>query len=100
MLLVDAKSLVRLLNRQSTRALEAAIGACIGRTHYEVTVEHLLAALLEDAHADVATLFLHFDVDVIALGRRIERTLGALRSGNSGKPVFSLLLLEWFQDAH
>src|SRR5262252_3025370 len=100
MLLVEAKSLLRTLNRHSTHALEAAIGACIGRGHYEITVEHMLAALLEDAHADVAMILQFYTVDAAQLKRRVDRTLDAVRAGNPGKPVFSPLLLEWFQDAH
>jgi len=99
MLLVEAKSLLRTLNRHCTHALEAAIGACIGRGHYEITVEHMLAALMEDAQSDVAMILQFYGVDAAMLKRRVDRTIDSLRGGNPGKPVFSPLLLEWIQDA-
>src|SRR5262245_38770900 len=99
MLLVEAKSLLRTLNRHCTHGLEAAIGACIGRGHYEITVEHMLAALLDDAHADAAMILQFYGIDGAMLKRRVDRTIDSLRGGNPGKPVFSRLLLEWIQDA-
>src|SRR5215471_18182386 len=100
MLLVEAKSLLRTLNRHSTHALEAAIGACIGRGHYEITVEHLLAGLMAEASADVAMILQFYSVDAGRLQRSVDGTLDALKGGNPGKPVFSRLLMEWIQDAH
>ena len=42
MIRVQLKSLLKRLNRQITQALEAAAGLCVSRSHYEVTIEHLL----------------------------------------------------------
>src|SRR5262249_26862840 len=99
MLLVEAKSLLRTLNRHCTHALEAAIGACLGRGHYEVTVEHVLAALMDDASADLAMVLQFHSIDAARLRRRVDATIDGLRGGNPGKPVFATLLLEWIQDA-
>src|SRR6478609_1187521 len=99
MLSVEPRSLLRKLNPSTTRALEAAASACVSSRHYEVTVEHLLASLLDDSQSDVAKICLHFAVapDVVRAG--LLREVGNLRKGNAGKPVFSSLLLEWIQDA-
>jgi type VI secretion system protein VasG len=48
MITVDIKSLLNRMNAYCTHALEGAAGACVSRTHYEVTVEHYLSRLLEE----------------------------------------------------
>jgi type VI secretion system protein VasG len=99
MLLAEPRALLRKLNPTTTRALEAAATACIGARHYEVTVEHVVHALLEDLEADVAKIFEHYGIDLAHARGTIQRYVGELRSGNSGKPTFATLLLEWIQDA-
>ena len=59
----DLKSLVRRLNHQCTKALEASSGLCVNRSHYEVAPEHLLLELLEDPKADVQLVLKHFEID-------------------------------------
>ena len=99
MLSVEPRSLLNKLNSSCTRALEAAASACVSSRHYEVTVEHFFACLLDDSQSDVALVSQHFGVAPEALRARLLRELGNLRKGNAGKPVFSSLLLEWIQDA-
>jgi type VI secretion system protein VasG len=96
---VDLKALVGRLNRFCTRALEAAAGNCVSRTNYEVTVEHLLQALLEDTSADAQHILRSFEVDAGRVLKQLARDLDNLRSGNAGRPVFSPLLTNWFQGA-
>lgn len=99
MLTVDIKNLLNLLTAHCTRALEGAAGLCVSRTHYEVTVEHLLARLLEDPQGDLPLILRHFDVDPAAVIRGVEQTIERLNTGNGGKPVFSPVLIQWLQDA-
>ena len=99
MITVDIKSLLGRLNQYCTRALEAAAGYCVNRTNYEVTVEHLLAKIIEEPQSDLPMIFRHFDLDPGRVQKAIEETVQDFRSGNAGKPVFSPLLIELFQDA-
>jgi len=99
MIAVDIKSLLRRLNRFSTRSLEAAAGLCVSRSHYEVGVPHLLLQMSEDPAADVQTILRHFEIDPSRLQKALQRELESLRSGNAGKPVFSPALLEWVEQA-
>jgi len=99
MLTVDIKSLLALLNSLCTRALEGAAGLCVSRSHYEVTVEHLFAKLLEEPQGDLSLILRHFEIDPQTVQRMLERTLEEFHSGNTGKPVFSPLLIQWCQDA-
>ncbi len=99
MITVDIKTLLSRLNSSCTRALEGAAGLCVSRTHYEVTVEHLLAKVLEEPQMDVPLILRHFDLDPGRVKKTLDQDLEELRTGNAGKPVFSPLLLEWFQEA-
>ncbi len=99
MMLVEAKSIIKRLTKVCTAALEAAVVQCVNARHYEVTVEHLLLALLDDANSDIAFIVMHYDLDPARLRQVLQRSLSDLRSGNAGKPVFSPTMLEWMQDA-
>lgn len=99
MITVDIKSLLGRLNSYCTRCLEAAAGFCVSRTHYEVTVEHFLAKLLEEPQSDLPLIFRQFDLDPGRVQKAIEQTIEEFRTGNAAKPVFSPLLMELFQEA-
>jgi len=79
--------------------METAAGHCVSRAHYEVTVEHLLIKLVEDPQADIQLILRHFEIDPGKLGKAIDQTIDGFKTGNSGKPVFSPMLIEWFQEA-
>ena len=96
---VDLKRLVGRLNRFCTRALEAAAGNCVSRTNYEVTVEHMLQAMLEDPNADIQQALQKFEIDPGRVAKAIIRDIDGLKTGNAGRPVFSPLLTSWFQNA-
>lgn len=97
MLTVDLKALISRLNPHCSGALEGAAGLCVARGHYEVTVEHLLARLLDEPAGDLPLILRAFEVDAVAVKAGITRVLDELPAGNSGKPVFSPVLLEWLQ---
>lgn len=99
MITVDIKSLLGRLNTHCTRSLEAAAGLCVSRTHYEVTLEHMLLKLLENPQSDLSMILRYFEIDPSRLKKIIDRSLESLKSGNAAKPVFSPLLMDWFQEA-
>jgi type VI secretion system protein VasG len=99
MLVAEPRALFKKLTPTCTRALEAAAGACVTGQHYEVTVEHLIAALLDDGESDIATILNHYRVDRATVQGTIQRSIRDLRSGNAGKPTFSTLMLQLMQDA-
>lgn len=99
MITVDIKSLLERLNSYCTRCLEAAAGHCVSRTHYEVTVEHLISKLLEDVQSDLCLILRQFDIDSGRLRKEIDHSLEAFKTGNAAKPVFSPLLMDLFQEA-
>jgi len=89
MMNLEIKSLLNKMNSYCTGALEGAAGLCVSRTHYEVTVEHYLLKLLEDARSDAQLLLRQVDIDIGNLNRTLEQDLEQMPSGNNGKPVFS-----------
>ncbi len=96
---VDMRVLRRQLNNTCTRALEAAAGVCISRTHYEITVEHMLAPLLDIGTSDLRCICDYFKVDISKLRPALNRYLDELKVGNSGRPQFSPFLADWLSDA-
>lgn len=95
----DIKRLLQKLNEHTTLALEAAAGYCLTRSHYEVSLEHLLLKLLEDGSGDIPRILSHFDIEKGEVLRELHRTLEGFRTGNSGKPSFSPLLLQRIESA-
>jgi len=96
---VDLKRLLKRLNGFCTQSLEASAGLCVSRTHYEVTIEHLLLKLAEAEQADLALVLRHFGVDGGRLRKSLQQDLEKLKTGNAGRPVFSPLLIDWFREA-
>ena len=94
----DIRNLLQKLNEPTAVALEAAAGLCIDRGHYEVGPEHLLLALL-DRDSDVAAAVYNDTADGDAVREALARALDGYRSGNTGRPAFSPLLLDLVQQA-
>ena len=95
----NLKGLIARLNPYCTRALEGASGVCVNRSHYEVSIEHMLLQLLEDPQSDIPLLLAHFEIDAAQWVRQLQQELEGLKNGNPGKPVFSSALLHLFEDA-
>ncbi len=98
-MLVDHKSIIKRLTKNCTNALEAAIAQAQTGRHYEVTLEHVLLSLLDDANSDVAFIVSHYDLNPSQLRASLQHGLEDLRTGNSGRPTLSPTMMEWFQDA-
>lgn len=86
---VDMKGLIEKCNGFCTQALHSAAGYAVTHEHYEVTFEHFLLACLEEEHGDAPLLLSRSGCDVATLRRELQRSLSLLRSGNTGRPVFS-----------
>ena len=99
MFLVEYRALLKRLNPVCTRALEAAASHAIRLTHYEIGVEHLLLRLLEEPSGDVVAVYRSLHLSTTPLVRALQRGLEQRKRGNSGRPVFSPLLVAWLQDA-
>lgn len=96
---VDIKNLLSRLDATCKGALESAVGLAVARTDYEVRVEHLLLRLVEIEASDLACILRARGVDAGRVVRGIAHDLEGSRVGNTGRPVWSPILLEWLADA-
>ncbi len=99
MIAKDPKRLLAKLNDHLAQTLDAAAGFCLARTHYEVTIEHLLLKLLEDGKGDIPFILHRYSVDSNALWEGLVRGLESMRAGNSGRPFLSRTLWELLEAA-
>ena len=83
------KRLVGKLNGTSHRALEAAVGRCASRKHFEVEPLHWWLELFETADSDVARLCRRFEVDRSRVIHDLSRAVEGLASGNTRSPSFA-----------
>ena len=95
----DLQGLISRLNPYCTRALEAASGLCVNRSHYEVAMEHILLQLMEDPQADIHLVLRHFEIEPSDWIKQLQQQIENLKDGNPGKPVFSSTLLSLIKDA-
>jgi type VI secretion system protein VasG len=86
---IDLKQLVQRLNSTCRRALEAAAGACVSRTNYNVEIEHWLAKLLEEDNSDLVAIFRRFEIDRSRVSAAVTRAIDGFKTGNSRPPALS-----------
>jgi type VI secretion system protein VasG len=96
---VELKSLLRKMNAYSSSALENAAGLCVGRSHYEVTVDHVMLKLVDSPDADIQAILRHFEIEPTRVIGALQHNVESLKAGNTGKPVFSPLLAKWMEEA-
>jgi type VI secretion system protein VasG len=92
-------TLIAKLNPTCRQAALLAANNCLARGHYEVDLEHLLLALLEEPASDVTLVLRASRVDAHALRAHVERELQRLKTGNTRTPVFSKHLIDLLEQA-
>ncbi|KVT56120.1 type VI secretion system ATPase TssH [Burkholderia ubonensis] len=93
------KTLITKLNPLCRQAAQHAASACLARGHYEVDLEHLFLALLDEASGDLPLALRASRIDPHALRADLERELTRLKTGNTRTPVFSVHLIALFEQA-
>ncbi|WP_176060717.1 type VI secretion system ATPase TssH [Paraburkholderia sp. BCC1876] len=92
-------TLIAKLNPTCRQAALLAANNCLARGHYEVDLEHLLLALLDESASDVALVLRASRIDPHALRADLERELQRLKTGNTRTPVFSKHLIDLLEQA-
>ena len=97
---VTPKAMIAALNPTCKKALEAALGLCVSRTHFTAELEHWLLKLLDVPKADFAQMISAFGADPAQVRRELERELDKFKTGNSRNPdispdVFDLTTAAW-----
>ncbi|MGI9628440.1 MAG: type VI secretion system ATPase TssH, partial [Longimicrobiales bacterium] len=93
MMNVNLRSLISKLNHETRGAVEAAAGLCLGRTHYNVEIEHYLMKLLDVTDSDLVFILKHYGIDRSRLAAELTASLDQLKSGNARTPSLSPTLV-------
>ncbi|HEY4317369.1 MAG TPA: type VI secretion system ATPase TssH [Herbaspirillum sp.] len=96
---VNLKSLIGKLGDTARTATERAASLCVGRGQYEVDIEHLFLALLEQPQSDFTIIARHAGLSIDALQADLEAEIGRFKSGNTRTPVLSPHLQTLFEHA-
>jgi type VI secretion system protein VasG len=99
MAVVSPKSLLETLNPTCKRALEAAAGLCISRTHFSVEIEHWLFKLIDNNESDLHSLLRPFNLDANKVRNELEAALRGLKTGNARSPGFAVDVLDLIREA-
>lgn len=99
MITVDIKLLLDCLNSVCRKTLEEAALYCASRSHYEITVQHWLVALVQEERSDVALMLVSQNISLIDFKQAVLGSLESMPTGNTAKPSISPQLFEWVQDA-
>jgi type VI secretion system protein VasG len=96
---INLKTLIGKLNDTTRAAATRAAGICVGLGQYEVDIEHLFLALLEQAGSDVSVIARHCDISVTGLETDLRNEVGRFATGSARTPVFSKHLPALFEHA-
>ncbi|MGN6653406.1 type VI secretion system ATPase TssH [Trinickia sp.] len=93
------KTLIAKLDTLCLNAATRAASLCLARGHYEVDLEHLLLALIEDNTSDLSVVLRASGLSAEVLRTDLERELERFKTGNTRTPVFSQHLISLFEQA-
>ena len=96
---IDLKALVGRLNEPCRRALEAAAGLTLSRTHYNVEIEHWLLKLADASDGDFAAILRRYEVDQGRFVVDLNRALDRMKTGNARAPSLSPEIVELAKEA-
>ncbi|TQK10951.1 type VI secretion system ATPase TssH [Herbaspirillum sp. SJZ107] len=96
---INLKTLIGKLNDTSRVAATRAAGICVGLGQYEVDIEHLFLALLEQPGCDVVAAARQAGINLTALETDLRREVERLPGGSTRTPVFSRHLPALFEHA-
>jgi type VI secretion system protein VasG len=96
---INLKTLISKLNETTRIAATRAAGICVGLGQYEVDIEHLFLALLEQTKSDFVLISLRCGIDAAVLESDLRAEIDRFKTGNSRTPVFSPHLSTLFEQA-
>ncbi|MFC3457307.1 type VI secretion system ATPase TssH [Massilia haematophila] len=96
---INLKTLIGKLNDASRMAATRAANICVGLGQYEVDIEHVFLALLEQPDCDVVVAARACDISLSALEDDLRREVARFATGSARTPVFSKHLPLLFEHA-
>ncbi len=96
---INLKTLISKLDDTCRQAAERAANLCMSRGNYEVDLEHLFLALLEQPRCDFVLIARRSGISPESLERDLNDEIGQFKTGNSRTPVFSQHIPKLFEHA-
>jgi len=96
---INLKTLIGKLNETSRTAATRAASICVSLGQFEVDLEHLFLALLEQPKSDFSIIARQSGISVSMLEADLQSEVTRLKAGNSRTPVFSARLPKLFEHA-
>jgi type VI secretion system protein VasG len=94
---INLKTLIGKLNDTTRQAATRAAAICVGLGQFEVDLEHLFLALLEQDKCDFAVIARRCDINLTGLESDLRREVAGFKNGSSRTPVFSPRLSVLFE---
>ena len=99
MLTIPKEKIIERLNTYSREALQRGSELCMEHSGFEITVSHLVLAMLEQPAGDVSRLLNALNLNAMRLEALARKSIERAKSGAQDLPQFSPMLLELLQDA-
>jgi len=96
---INLKTLISKLDDTCRHAAERAANLCMSRGNYEVDLEHLFLALLEQPQCDFVLIARRSGISPESLERDLNDEISQFKTGNSRTPVFSQHIPKLFEHA-
>ncbi len=96
---IDLKQLVGHLNDTCRRALDAAAGRTLSRTHYNVEIEHWLVTLADRPDDDISFILKHYEIESGRFATDLNRSLEKMKTGNGRAPSLAPEIVELVKQA-
>ena len=96
---INLKTLIGKLNDTCRQAAERAASLCMARGNWEVDLEHLFLALMEQPRSDLALVVRRSGIAPGRLEQDLSAEIDRFRTGNTRTPVFSQHLPTLFEHA-
>ena len=96
---INLKTLIGKLNDTTRTAATRAANICVGLGQYEVDVEHVFLALLEQQNSDFVRIVYQCGISLTGLEADLRNEVGRFQGGSARTPVFSRHLPTLFEHA-
>jgi len=96
---IDIRTLLTRLNPSCKHAMNMAAQVCVNQTHFNVEIEHLLLAMLEEPLPDLALIFDEHQVNREKVVEQLQKSVEGFKRGNARTPALSPLFAPLIQEA-
>jgi type VI secretion system protein VasG len=96
---VSPRSLFDKLNPTCLRALQAAAGLCMSKTHFHVEIEHWLLKLFEQPGNDLTVICRQYNLDPSKVKAELNGAIGRFKTGNGRTPDMSTEMFDLCREA-